>query len=81
MESNFMLCLAVLSGLFFLVVLLWSACHCIKMRAYGQMATGITFGLVSAVMGGWSHPLALLLFSILGIGSIHAIAERIRELS
>lgn len=81
MVDNIMLCLAPLSALILGSVYLWAIYHSFKTRARGQIAAGIMLGLASAVVGGWAHPLAYFLLPLLWIGTIHIIAERIREWS
>jgi len=79
MVDNIMLCLAPLSALLLGSIYLWAIYHSIKTRAWKQIAAGALLGLVSAVVGGWNHPLAYFLLPLLWIGTIHAIAERIKE--
>lgn len=79
MVDTIMLCLAPLSALLFGSIYLWAIYHSIKTRAWKQIAAGALLGLVSATVNGWVHPLAYLLLSLLWIGTIHAIAERIKE--
>jgi len=79
MVDTIMLCLAPLSALLLGSIYLWAIYHSIKTRAWKQIAAGIALGLVSATVNGWVHPLAYLLLSLLWIGTIHIIAERIKE--
>jgi len=81
MVDNIMLCLAPLSALLLGSIYLWAIYHSFKMRAWKQIAVGTLLGLVSAVVGGWNHPLAYFLLPLLWIGTIHVIAERIKEWS
>lgn len=82
MVDTIMMYLAPLSFLLIGFAYLWAIYHSIKTRAWKQIAVGILLGLVSAVVGGgWNHPLDYFFLSLLWIGTIHMIAERIKEWS
>ncbi|MCD7712272.1 MAG: hypothetical protein LUJ25_06075 [Firmicutes bacterium] len=76
-----MLCLAAPSGLIVSLCWLFAVYESVKMRAWEQIAGGIALGFVSAVALGWLYPLAFLLLPLGWIGTIHIIAERIKEWS